>query len=390
MRDQDIREILYNAEEPVSPGVWSAVAAGLDAKTKRVVPLWMWSAVAFAAAAAVAVGVFLWRPASKIRLEEFAPASPLAARLESNLSGEIVMPSSPKEVSSATPVRTAAAPIAEREESSLEAVPDATINPQALLKTSSRLAMLPKSSSYVPTVEDNTLINALAWEEERPRALRDISLIAGGNLQAGPRAQAFSRRGAAAAPAIPEEGVYNPNPESDKPGLPFSVGIGVKWNFAPRWAVGTGVNYTNFSRSFTADYKGDGYVLPVPGDAQPWVDNTQHWIGLPVNVYFDFFRSPRWRVHALAGGEMDYLLANSFIIHGNKPIPWQKKEVAVQWSAGLGAGAEFMITPRLGLYLNPTVRYYFNQASGADINGLPVHPVRFMMEGGLRFTLGRY
>ena len=204
------------------------------------------------------------------------------------------------------------------------------------------------------------------------------------NFQASSKAPFLSRRGAAA-PATPQEGVYDPVPESDKPGFPFSVGLGVKWNFAPRWAVGTGINYTNISRSFTANYADDGFVLPqVP------VDNMQHWIGAPVNFYFDILRSPRWRVHVLAGGEMDYLLANNFTVHGNKPILWQKKDTSFQWSAGVGAGAEYMITPRLGIYLNPTVRYYFTLVSGADINGLPVHPVRFMMEGGLRFSIGSY
>ena len=377
MRDQDIQEMLYNAEEPVSPGVWSAVAAGLDAK-KRIVPAWLWGAVAFAAAAAVAVGVFLWRPQG-YRLEEFTPASQLAARLDNSLPGGIVMPI---EVSSA-PVRKSAAPVALREEASLEAVPNVAINPtMPLQKLSSRLAM-PPQSSYVALVDDTYLLNELAWEA-KPLPGRDISLTASGNFQASSHAPFLSRRGAAAA-AAPQQGVFNPNPDTDKPGFPFSVGLGVKWNFAPRWAVGTGVNYTNLSRSFTADYADDGFVLPqVP------VDNMQHWIGVPVNFYFDIVRSPRWRVHALAGGQMDYLLANNFMVHGNKPIPWQKKDTSFQWSAGVGAGAEFMITPWLGIYLNPTVRYYFTRVSGADINGLPVHPFRFMMEGGLRFSIGSY
>ncbi|MBR4735570.1 MAG: PorT family protein [Bacteroidales bacterium] len=380
MRDQDIREMLYNAEEPVSPGVWSAVVAGLDAKSKRVVPLWMWSAVAFAAAAAVAVGVFLWRPASKIRLEEFTPASPLAARLDYTLPGDIVTPTEAKPA----PVRIAAAPIALREESSLEAVPTpATINPEALLKRSSRLAMPPKRSSYVPTVEDNSLINALAWEA-RPLPGRDISLVAGGNLQASSRAQALSRRGAAAPENTSAEGLYNPT--NDKPGFPFSAGIGIKWNILPRLAVGTGVRYTNLSRSFVADYQsGEGWGVP-----QKPVDNVQHWIGVPVNVYYDIVSRPRLKVHAFAGGAMDYLLQNKFTIHSDKDIVWRKDGTSFQWSAAAGAGIEYMVLPWMGLYLDPSVRYYFGQAGGADINGLPVHPVRFVVEAGLRFSIGSY
>ena len=378
MRDQDIRDLLLAGEEPVSSGVWSAVAAGLDAK-KRVVPVWLWGAVAFAAAAAVAVGVFIWRPSSSSRLEEYLPASPLVAQVVDNsLSGGVVMPSSAQ----SAPVKGKAPVIATREEASLEAVPTHTINPEALLKQTSRLAM-PPSSSYVPTVDDNYLLNTLAWEAQ-PLPGRDISLLASGNLQASSRAQALSRRGAAAA-AAPQEGVYNPNPETDKPGFPFAFNLGVKWNFAPRWAIGTGISYTNISRSFMADFADSGYEL-----TQVPVDNMQHWIGVPVNFYYDIVRRPRWRVHAMASGQMDYLLANNFTVHGNKPIPWQKKDVSFQWSAGLGAGVEYMITQRIGLYVDPTVRYYFTQASGADINGLPVHPVRFMLEAGLRFSLGSY
>ena len=257
MRDQDIRDILYNAEEPVSPGVWSAVAAGLDAK-KRIVPAWMWGAMAFAAAAAVAVGVFLWRPNQGYRLEEFTPASPLAARLDNSLSGGIVTPQS----ASQAPVRKSAAPVALREEASLEAVPNAAINPAPLQKLSSRLAMPPKSS-YVAKVDDNTLLNELAWEA-KPLPGRDISLTAAGNFQASSKAPFLSRRSAAPA-AAPQEGVFNPNPDSDKPGFPFSVGLGVKWNFAPRWAIGTGVNYLNISRSFAADFADNGYVLTLDG-----------------------------------------------------------------------------------------------------------------------------
>lgn len=381
MRDQDIRDILLAGEEPVSSGVWSAVAAGLDARVKRVVPVWLWGAVAFAAAAAVAVGVFIWRPSSGSRLEEYSPASPLVAQVVDNsLSGGVVIPSSAQ----SAPAKGSAPVIATREEASLEAVPTHTINPEALLKQTSRLAM-PPSSSYVPTVDDNYLLNTLAWEAQ-PLPGRDISLLASGNFQASSRAQALSRRGAAAAAL--QEGVYNPNPETDKPGFPFAVSLGLKWNFAPRWAIGTGISYTNISRSFVADFKDpddSGYEL-----TQVPVDNMQHWIGVPVNLYFDVVRTPRWRVHALASGQMDYLLANNFMVHGYNLMPWQKKDVSFQWSAGLGAGVEYMITQRIGLYVDPTVRYYFTQAGGADINGLPVHPVRFMLEAGLRFSLGSY
>ena len=372
--------MLHNAEEPVSPGVWNAVAAGLDAKRKGVVPVWLWGAVAFAAAAAVAVGVFLWRPSEGSRLEEFTPATaPVAQSLNYSFPEDIVRPAMVQPQASVKKD----APVAAREEASLESVQNATIIPEALLKQPSRLAMAPRRS-YVPTVEDNYLLNQLAWEE-KPIVGRDFSLTAAGNLQASSRGRALGRRGAAAPANANVEGVTFK--DGDRPGFPFSASIGLKWNLAPRWAVGTGVRYTNMSRSFNGDYQsGEGWALTDKA-----IDNTQQWIGVPLNVYYDFVSTSHWRVHAFAGGAMDYLLENKFTVHNlENDVVWRKSGTSFQWSAGLGAGAEYLITKNVGIYLDPSVRYYFNEAAGADINGLPVHPVRFVVEAGIRFSLGRY
>ena len=376
MRDQDIREMLYNAEEPVSPGVWSAVEAGLNAR-RKVVPAWLWSAVAVAAAAAVAAGVFLWRP-SGLKLEEFSPSSQLTAHLDYSLPQNIVerVPEAP----SATGKAVSA--VALREEASLEAVQNATINPEVLLKVSSRLAM-PPQSSYAPTVNDNSLLNELAWEA-RPLPGRDFSLTASGDITASSRAQAFSRRSAAAPASIMAEGVEYLS--GDRPGVPFSAGIGLKWTIFPRWAVGTGVRYTNLRRSFIGNYhSGQGWSADEKS-----IDNTQHWLGVPVNVYFDIVDRPRFKVHAFAGGAVDYLLGNKFTIHSDKDILWNKSGTSFQWSASVGAGAEYLITRHIGIYLDPSVRYCFGQAGGQDINGLPAHPLQFMLEAGVRFSISSY
>ena len=379
MRDSEIRDIFLSAEEPVSPAVWKGVAAGLDARG-RVVPFWVWGAVAFAAAAAVVLGVFLFKPAD-IKLESYSPSNNIVAQVVGNMPEGIVVPRGIVAPAAVSPAPVAVA-ISEREESSLEAVPNATItNPKVLVKESSRLAM-PAARNFVPTVDDNALLNQLAYQEQASSTSRDIfSLTASGNMQASSRAQAFSRRAAAAAENQVEEGVYNPT--QDKPGIPISAGLGVRLNFTPRWAIGTGVRYTFMTRSFVADYQsGEGYVLRGKN-----VDNTQHWIGIPVNVYYNIVNGRHLKVHAFAGGAADYLLSNSFTIHSDKDIYWNKPRTSLQWSATAGAGVEYKIRPWLGIYLDPSVRYYFNQAAGADINGMPVHPVRFVVEGGLRFTL---
>ena len=375
MTDKEIREMLLEVEEPVSPAVWKGVAAGLDAR-KRVVPFWVWGAVAVAAAAAVVLGVFLFRPSAGPGLEPYS--SNLMARVESWLSYDIAEePVICKAVPASAPVY--AAPASPETAKSLEAFESADIKPAATQKRVARLVMPRNVTTYSPSIEDYALLDMLAAQEEQ-QYKGELSLTASGNVQAGNKAKVFSRR-VAASPGN-QEGEGLSNPTDDRPGMPFSAGLGVRWNFTPRWSVSVGARYTNLSRSFTADYNsGEGWT-----EYGRHVDNMQHWIGIPVDVYYNIVNAPRFKVHVFGGGAVDYLMQNKFTIYGgNGTYYWNKGGTSFQWSAEAGAGVEFKIFRWLGIYLDPSVRYYFNQASGADINGLPVHPVRFVIDGGLRF-----
>lgn len=375
MTDKEIREMLLSAEEPVSPGVWNAVAKGLDSK-KAVVPFWMWSAVAVAAAAAVVLGIFLFRPKGQ-SLEDFTPGQSLIAQVsQESLSQDIVVPARNKVVRApkAPVVAVEAAP---SEQKSLEAYNSPSFSTQAVWAQSSRLAAGSKPV-YVPTYEDNELLNQLAFEEEETSA-NDFSIYAAGNMQAAGKGHAYGRRAAAAAN---EEGEHISNVSNLRSALPLSASIGLRVNLNKRLSLGTGVRYTYRAHSFVGDYySGNGYVLKGQN-----IDNAQHWIGIPLNLYYDFVNTRLLKVHAFGGGAADYLLDNKFTIHADRDMFMHKRDTRFQWSANVGAGVEFMITPWMGLFLDPSLRYYFGQA-GADVNGLPAEPFRFVVEAGLRFNL---
>ena len=66
----------------------------------------------------------------------------------------------------------------------------------------------------------------------------------------------------------------------------------------------------------------------------------------------------------------------------------QRGATPPQFSAGLGLGVEFKLTPWLGLYLDPAFRYYFRP----DLQPRSlrtIQPLRFDVEAGLRFSLGK-
>ena len=53
-----------------------------------------------------------------------------------------------------------------------------------------------------------------------------------------------------------------------------------------------------------------------------------------------------------------------------------------------GLGVEFRISPRVGIYLDPNFRYYFN-TQNQPRSLRTIQPLRFEMEAGVRFSFGQ-
>ena len=386
--DIQVRNLLQSAEEPVSPKVWEGVAAGLD-KRRRIVPVRFWGyASALAAAAAVALVVLLKPAAPVVEPEHSNPSI-----FMSEASGETV-----PEVEEVLPM----------EETPVAVAPSPRRNPHLLAQASKELLTVEEPAQEstpeeiretpretVPEVvpeavpetrkDDNALLNQLAFEEKTAaKAPQAVSLSAFGNLQTSQRSGIHSQYRRYGAPSRDAEvGIYNESPEVSF-ALPFSVGLGLQFNITPRWAVGTGIRYTSLQRTFMGDYKGEGFYLP-----QTDIDNHQHWLGVPVNVYYSFVNTHRWNVHVFAGGAAEWLLDNDFLIH-NSPsdIHYHLRGSSPQWSAGVGLGVEFKITPFLGIYIDPSFRYFF--ATERQPRSLrTIQPLRFDVEAGLRFNIGK-
>ena len=64
------------------------------------------------------------------------------------------------------------------------------------------------------------------------------------------------------------------------------------------------------------------------------------------------------------------------------------REHRPQWSAAAAVGAQWSITPALGVYFQPGIGYYFDNGSSTD-NIYKAHPLNLDLNFGLRLTLGR-
>ncbi len=403
--DIQVRNLLQNAEEPVSPKVWEGVEAALN-KPARIIPLRFWGyAGALAAAAAVALFVVL-RPAAPV--EE--PVHSNHSIFMSEASGETVPQTEIVPVQEETPVQLVQLPrrkphyVAQADVEILSAPSgprndnpsgaerhrgSGGLGPQSVkdsLTKSQDFAPASALSSRKPQESDHALLNQMAFEQEKEAAKKApvVSVLAFGNIQTSQRSGIhgdFHRYGAPALNA--GVGIYNESPEVSF-SLPFSVGLGLQFNLNQRWALGTGIRYTNLQRTFVGDFKGEGFYL-----AQTDIDNQQHWLGVPLNVYYNFVNTKRWSIHAFAGGSAEWLLDNHFLIHSSpSDIHHHQKGVYPQWSGAAGLGVEFKITPFLGLYVDPSFRYFFN-TERQPRSLRTVQPLRFDVEAGLRFTIGK-
>ena len=171
-------------------------------------------------------------------------------------------------------------------------------------------------------------------------------------------------------------------------GVPVEFGVGIKIPVAGRLSVGTGL-----SGSFLSSYYGANYDL-CTGD----VRHNMFYLGVPVNFYFNLVEAQSLTVYASAGGAAEYCLSNKYIFHADggtvlPHIPSTEKFTRTisepvngfLFSVGAGIGVEFRINDLIGVYADPSFRYYFN--SGHPTSVRTQRPQTFVFEAGIRFNL---
>lgn len=387
-----VRNLMGGAEESVSPDVWKGIEARLDqaAAPKKTVPVWLWRSLgAVAAAAAVVAAVVLTGPEKD--LSNQPTINTVASATDETLPEETL----PEE--DVTPVmeqvsrlRTRTARVWEAPSLDMTEEPEKPLVSEAVVPEDERR---PESIIGRPSFnQDETLsadadaFNRLAFEEHKTHRKGTFSMSIQGNLQSNTRPESPSstiRRtsGLFIPPDPSRTGILSESPEFSF-GLPVSAGIGFRYDFTPRWGIGTGILYTNLSRSFLGDYR-EVENGPVLYDTD--INNQLHYIGVPLNLFFNIVNDGYWNVHVRLDGTAEKLLDNHFVIHDSGgDIHYRQKVDPLQLSTGVGIGVEFKFTPYLGIYFDPTIRYYFDCGQPRSLR--TIQPLRMDFEVGLRFS----
>ena len=155
---------------------------------------------------------------------------------------------------------------------------------------------------------------------------------------------------------------------------PVSVGLQVAFGIAPRLSLSTGLVYTRTSSDF----------YPYAPSSNYNVHQVFHYVGIPVGLNYEFWQSGGFHAYVMAGAEADYNVKNDTEEEGVKKE--NAKHDRVQLSGKASLGAQYDITPKVGLYIEPGAKYYFDNGSHVE-NTFKDKKLNFNLQFGLRFNL---
>jgi hypothetical protein len=393
--DQQLRSMLADAEVKPSRRVWKGVSARLDADAAPAASSWgwlKWAGMSLAAAAVIAAGVFFSGTRTSIPTIIFnqsqatlaqtgetagaptdvavpaaAPASEVgnpAPQADSRTAVRSKVPQAPD----ARPVPAPEVSGEQPEPESVASVPAETPEQAPASEPGRRPVRKPAPRVTEPAVDPFAELEPVR-QAFKPR----LALYAQGSVGSNDARNLPAAPGPRMAPGVQDE-FTEIQGSSSTYGVPFTVGLGVRVYALPRLSIGTGIDYSLLTRTFTGGYQG------TPGT----VSHTIQYLGIPVRLYYDILTSDRIKFYTYGGGEVEFCIGNKYRLFGSPDIVRDYKVNSPLFSVGLGLGVEFRLGRTVGLYLDPGVNYYFpgNQPRSIRTD----KPLMLNFDAGLRFN----
>ena len=405
--DLMMRSILEDGVEEVPAGVWDAVAEGLDkaSRKKTVVLMWRRTAVGFGVAAALAVGLVLnhgdndiVKPVQDDMIAVVEPVQTEMSSTEDDAFATDVMMAEVREKPLPKTIRKQPAiPVDMKEITSVqemtETAPAAAEDETSPVEVTSDGGQIrQKEDDSQKEQEDltyrfNEEYEPSEWEEEKERRKVGTSLVISGiagtnGTQAKPGGQGLLKQPSISS-APPKTGIKETSTRSTY-GIPVSFGAGVKIDFTDRWSLGVGLNYTLLTRRFYGSYTEVNEQGSIVINTQTDIRNTQNYVGIPVNAFYNIVDTRHLNFYTYAGGAVERCVSDKYQLLG-KDITHSEKAKGVQLSVNLGIGVEFLIGDYLGLYIDPSLRYYFDNGQPKSIR--TDQPLMLGFEMGMRVKL---
>ena len=390
--DLMMKSILEEGQEEVPAHVWDGISEELDkaARRRTVVLWWRRAAAGTAAAAAIVAGVFL----HKGNDDQFVPqaeGSDMIAVAEPSVEPEAETAAFEDYMAEA---ETAVSSVREMKVQMHESMPSTASEAIGATYAEAETEDDAVSSEYMTQEkiekEEKTKVKEYFPEdwghEENVRQKRGVSFVISG-VTGTNNSEHQNRINPMKRPAVdqaPDKTGIEETSTRGSYGIPVSFGAGVKVDLNEKWSVGTGINYTLLSRQFHGKYTHVNADGRIDNSISSDIRNVQQYVGIPVNIFYDIMSNERISVYAYAGGAVEKCLSDKYSVLGTSVVHKEKVD-GIQLSADAGIGVEFMLGKHIGMYIDPSLRYYFDNGQPKSIR--TTQPLMMGFEMGFRARL---
>ncbi len=156
---------------------------------------------------------------------------------------------------------------------------------------------------------------------------------------------------------------------------PISMGLSAQFGLAKRLALTTGVVYSNLKSDYI--YEMGGTTLER--------NQVLHYVGVPVEVVYTVWSKYGLSAYATAGAQADFCVKATLKSEGVKKSIDKDR---VQFSTLVGVGVQYNFVPSVGIYVEPTLKYYFDNGSDVE-NAFKDRPTNIGFQFGLRYNIDK-
>lgn len=166
--------------------------------------------------------------------------------------------------------------------------------------------------------------------------------------------------------------------------MPVKLGLTARYAFTNLLGIESGLTYSLLQ----SDIKRGSESTTGAWSSS---DQTLHYLGVPLNLTFNFLNSKYVDVYASAGGMMEFGVKGSIKttdhINGSTTASHQNSITpkGLLWSVNATAGVQVNVLPSLGIYVEPGMSHHFKN-DRQPRSSYTDKPTNFALGFGLRYT----
>ena len=162
--------------------------------------------------------------------------------------------------------------------------------------------------------------------------------------------------------------------------MPITWSLALKYRSNRRFGLESGLSYSRLASDF--EMGADGNTINE--------QQTIHYLGIPVKGTYNIYGRRLWSIYGSLGLTTEIpvhsTLSSDFYVNGLHEAS-DKTTIHAPWqfSATIGLGLQYHLTPNIGLFAEPSLQYYIPMKTDIETYRTE-HPFTFSLPLGIRFT----